>query len=224
MKLSRRPRTRELPERGFSLAEVVVTVAVLAIIVAVAAPNLAGYYNQKRITETAGILGSLAQSLNTVAVNSKSRGFLQMDSTAATRKYPQKLSHLVVRIGLTDRQCSAAGTTAYVAADTIFWNRWGPFSTLNIIPDQGVSTPLGWIRDSVVKGSAGAGTVGSVELHMDSLARDDARALDLELDDAIDSTAGIIRFVNSPSVSTLRLVRFLLPSPVMTSPTQVGCP
>jgi prepilin-type N-terminal cleavage/methylation domain-containing protein len=210
--------------RGFSLAEVVVAAAVLAIVVAVAAPSLSGYYNQKRIDETAAALESLSHSLNNPQIASDSRGFLQMDSSSATNKYPQKLSHLTIQISTTDRQCSAAGTTAYVAADTLFWKRWGPFSTTNIIPNQGVATPLGWIRDSVVKGSAAAGTVGWVELHMDSLARDDALALDQAIDDGIDSLSGLIRFVNSPSVSTLRFVRFLLPSPINTGTTQIGCP
>jgi type II secretory pathway pseudopilin PulG len=215
---------RRRSQNAFSLAEVVVTAGILAIIIAIAAPSLSGYYNQRRVTETATILKSLSGSLNNPQMGSGDRGFLQMDSTSNTNKYPQKLSHLAVQISTTDRQCSITGTTAYIAADTLFWKRWGPFSTLNIIPNQGVATPLGWIRDSVVKGSLAAGTVGWVELHMDSLARDDARALDDQIDNGIDSLTGLIRFVNSPSVSTLRLVRFLVSSPIATTPAQIGCP
>jgi hypothetical protein len=201
----------------------VVTAAILVIIIAVALPNLAGYNNQKRVNETAAILNSLATALNNPQVGPEGRGFLQMDSTGTTRKYPQKLSHLTIKITTADKQCATA-STVYLGADTIYWNRWAPFSDINIIPNQGVATPLGWIRDSVVKGAAGAGTAGWVELHLDSLARDDARALDLKIDDAIDSLTGLIRFVNSPSASTLRFVRFLVSSPVTTTPTQVGCP
>jgi prepilin-type N-terminal cleavage/methylation domain-containing protein len=212
--------------RGFTLAEVVVTAVVLVIIAAAALPALSGYYSQQRVDDTREILVSLNQSINNHSPVSGGRGFGRLVS--ATRKYPGKLSQLTTQIIPADRQCQvAAGATAYVAADTgvAGWKLGAPYSGLPIVLNQGVETPLGWVHDSVIKGTVAAGTTGFAEVHIDSVARDDVLALDLMIDDAVDSTAGFIRFVNATglsSASKLRLVRFLIPSPV-NGATQVGC-
>jgi prepilin-type N-terminal cleavage/methylation domain-containing protein len=211
---------------GFTLAEVVVTAAILVIIAAAALPALSGYYSQKRVSDTRDILVSLSLSLANHNVAAGGRGFLRLVN--ATRKYPGKLSHLTVPILPADKQCQVAGgATVYTAADTGIagWKVGTPYSGLEIIPNKGVNTPLGWVHDSVVKGTTAAGTTAFAELHIDSVSRDDARNLDLAIDDAIDSTTGFIRFVNATGLSSgsnLRLVRFLISSPV-NGATQIGC-
>lgn len=212
--------------RGFTLAEVVVTAAVLVIIAAAAVPALSGYYSQQRVNDTRDMLASLSLSVNNHNTVSGTRGFGRVVN--ALRKYPGKLSHLTVPILPTDRPCQVAGgVTGYSTADTgtVGWKTSAPYSGLNIVAAKGVETPLGWIHDSVVKGTVAAGTTGFAELHIDSVARDDARALDFAIDDAIDSASGYIRFWNATGLtsgSNLRLVRFLIPSPV-SGTTQIGC-
>src|SRR5205085_7867715 len=95
----------------------------------------------------------------------------------------------------------------------------------NIIPNQGVETPLGWVHDSVVKGTIAAGTTAFAELHIDSVARSDVLELDAAIDDAADSLTGLVRWVNATGLSSgsnLRLVRFLISSP-LNGTTQIGC-
>ena len=194
------------------------------IIAAAAVPALAGYYSQQRVSDTRDVLLSLSLSVNNHNNRNGTRGFGRLVN--ATRKYPFKLSQLTIQILPTDKQCQvAAGAAGYVAADTTAWKTGAPYSGLNIVLNKGVETPLGWVHDSVVKGTAAAGTTGYAELHIDSIASDDARSLDLIIDDAIDSTAGFVRWVNGTGLSSgsnLRLVRFLLPSPV-SGATQIGC-
>jgi prepilin-type N-terminal cleavage/methylation domain-containing protein len=211
---------------GFSLAEVVVTAAVLVIIAAAALPSLSGYYSQKRVNDTRDVLVSLSMSIANQNVAAGERGFGRVVN--ATRKYPGRLSQLTIPILPADRQCQiAGGATGYAAADTgtTGWKAGAPYSGLNIVLDKGVETPLGWVHDSVVKGTIAAGTTGFAELHIDSVARNDVVNLDAAIDDNVDSTSGMIRFVNATglsSASNLRLVQFLIPSPV-SGTTQIGC-
>jgi prepilin-type N-terminal cleavage/methylation domain-containing protein len=220
------PASPSRQRRAFTLAEVIVTAAVLVIIAAAALPALAGYYSQQRLSGTRDVLLSLSMSLANHNSAGGERGFLRVVN--ATRKYPGKLSHLTIPILPTDRQCqTAGGATVYTAADTGIagWKVGAPYSGLNIIQNKGVQTPLGWVHDSVVKGTIAAGTTGFIELHIDSVARDDVQNLDALIDDATDSTTGFVRWVNATglsSASNLRLVRFLVSSPV-SGTSQIGC-
>jgi prepilin-type N-terminal cleavage/methylation domain-containing protein len=202
--------------RGFTLAEVVVATIVLAIVAGVAVASFAGYNNQKRVAETAEILASLGTSLNNNNTAGGGMGFLQ----TVSRKYPRQLNHLTRQILRTDLSCIAA---VYVTADTVAWRTWAPYSGLNIIQGQGVATPIGWVHDSVVKGTAGAGTAGWVELHIDSISPDDAQSLDILVDNSSNAAAGLVRYVPTTGVPTLRLVRYLIPSPVTAGVAQIGC-
>jgi prepilin-type N-terminal cleavage/methylation domain-containing protein len=212
--------------RGFTLAEVVVTAAVLVIIAAITMPSLAGYYNIKNVAETKATLLSLGLALNNQSVIAQDRGFLQQVNT----KYPQKLSYLTTPIvSATSTQCGSTVATplTFGVADVTAWNAAGPFTDINVIANKGVATPLGWVHDSVVKGASAVGTAGWVELHIDSIERADVRALDSLIDTSVDSAAGQIRFVTAttlPNSSTLRLIRFLVSSPLSSATAQIGCP
>lgn len=201
---------------GFTLAEVVVATIIMAVIAAVAVTSLAGYYNQKRVAETAVILASLGTSLNNNNTAGGGMGFLQI----VARKYPRQLNHLTRQILTTDLSCIGA---VYTAANATAWATAAPYSGLNIIQGQGVATPLGWVHDSVVKGTAGAGTAGWVELHIDSLSPDDAQALDILIDNTSNAATGLVRYVATTGVPSLRLIRYLLPSPVTGGTNQIGC-
>jgi prepilin-type N-terminal cleavage/methylation domain-containing protein len=207
--------------RGFTLAEIVVSAVILTIIAAVAVPSFSGYYSQKRATDTAGTLNSLALSLNNYNNQVGPLGYLQ-----TVLKYPQRLNHLTNKISTTDKQCSGA---AYTGTMVTAWLTRGPYSGLNIVSGMGVATPLGWVHDSVIKGTQ-TGTFGSsqsgwVELHIDSLSDTDVQNLDVLVDNAIDSTTGLIRDSTATATLTsahLHLVRFLLPAP-LNGANSIGC-
>jgi hypothetical protein len=101
------------------------------------------------------------------------------------------------------------------------WRASPPYSSYNIIPLQGVATPLGWIQDTVVKGTQtganGSSPKGWVELHIDSLSTADVQAIDLAVDDVVDSASGIVRDSTARGTATslnLHLLRFLIPAPL----------
>lgn len=207
--------------------EIVVVSVILVVVAAVALPNLAGYYNNKRALETVSILTELGRSLNNNNVLNGDFGFLQ-----TVLRYPLRLSHMNVKITTSDRQCSAA---VYTAAQVAAWRLSPPYSRLNIQPLKGVATPLGWIQDTVVKGTQ-TGTFGSsqkgwIELHLDSLSTTDVEMIDLLVDEAIDSTAGVIRDSTARGTATslnLHLLRFLIAAPAFKrsgagADSMIGC-
>jgi prepilin-type N-terminal cleavage/methylation domain-containing protein len=201
--------------RGFTLMEVVVVGVILTIIAAIVVPNAAGYYNQKRASDTVAILKSLSVSLNNPNGMAGDYGFLQ-----TVLRYPLRLSHLTLLITTADRQCSGA---VYTAAQVAAWRASPAYSSYNILPLQGVATPLGWIQDTVVKGTRndatepGSSPRGWVELHLDSLSTTDVQAIDLAVDGVVDSTKGIVRDSTARGTATslnLHLLRFLVPAPL----------
>jgi hypothetical protein len=121
---------------------------------------------------------------------------------------------LRIPITTSDQQCSGA---VYTPAQVALWRSTPPFTTLNVATGQGVATPLGWIHDSVLKGTAAAGTAGYVELHIDSLSTDDVAAVDVKIDGASDSTSATVRYTTATGTLTsanLHLLRFLIPAPI----------
>jgi prepilin-type N-terminal cleavage/methylation domain-containing protein len=199
--------------RGFSLIEIVAAVAILTILAALIIPSIAGYDNQRRTTATVTILKSLGTSLNNSNAMGDDYGFLQ-----TVLRYPIRLSHLTVAITTADKQCSGA---VYTAAMVSAWRSSPRYTSYNILPLQGVSTPLGWIQDTVVKGTQsgtfGSSPVGYVELHIDSLSTADVQAIDLAVDEVVDSSAGLVRDSTARGTATtanLHLLRFLIPAPL----------
>jgi prepilin-type N-terminal cleavage/methylation domain-containing protein len=195
--------------RGFTLVEVVVAAAIMAIVAAAVAPSLMGYYNARRSAETADILDSLGLALNNAVWMNGYQGFLQTVGT-----YPLQLHSLTTQITATDKQCSGAVFTSGAGGQTSLWRSSPPFTLLNIIAGNGVSTPLGWIRDSVIKGTTANNTAGWVELHMDSISLADAQRLDSLIDrSAVGAGTGLLRYGNSPNAG-FQLVRYLIAAPL----------
>lgn len=195
--------------------EIVVVGVILTIIVAIVVPNAAGYYNQKRASGTVDILKSLSLSLNNPNGMADDYAFLQ-----TVFRYPQRLSHLTLKITVADKQCSGA---VYTAAQVAAWRASPAYSSYNILPLQGVATPLGWIQDTVVKGTRndatelGSAPRGWVELHLDSLSTTDVQAIDLMVDDVVDSTKGLVRDSTARGTAVglnLHLLRFLVSAPL----------
>jgi hypothetical protein len=208
--------------------EIVVVGVILTIVAAIVVPNVAGYYNQKRASDTVAILKSLSLSLNNPNGMANDLGFLQ-----TVLRYPSRLSHLTVKILVTDKQCSGV---VYTAAQVAAWRASPAYSSYNILPLQGVATPLGWIQDTVVKGTRndaiepGSSPKGWVELHLDSLSTADVQAIDLAIDDVVDSTKGLVRDSTARGTATalnLHLLRFLVSAPLLrrsgATDSTMGC-
>lgn len=206
---------------GFTLAEIVVSAVILTVIAAIALPSYAGYNNAKRASDTATILNSLALSLNNYNNQAGPTGYLQ-----TVGKYPQFLHHLTSAITTSDKQCSGA---VYTTTQVSNWLKHAPYSGLDIVTSNGVSTPLGWVHDSVIKGTHtgafGSSQSGWVELHIDSVSTTDVLSLDSLVDNGIDSTQGLIRdstATNTLTSANLHLIRFLIPAPLNGS-NSIGC-
>jgi prepilin-type N-terminal cleavage/methylation domain-containing protein len=203
---------------GFTLAEVVVSAAILGLGAAIAVPMLGGYYDHKRATDTQALLASLSLSLENPNVQAGQLGFLY-----AVGKYPFRISHLTNKITLNDSSCSKV---KYVANDTTAYNvhitngaiMGPPYSGLPIVQNKGLYTPLGWVHDTVVKGA----TAGWVELHVDSVSADDAQLLDIAVDGSSTPTTGLVQYATSPTNGSFQLVRYLIPAPVNGTTTK-GC-
>ena len=212
---------------GFSLIEVIAAFAILTIVAAVIVVSVAGYDNQKRATATVTILKSLSLSLNKSNVMGADLGYLQ-----TVLRYPSRLSHLTTLITASDNKCAAG---AYNATQIAAWRAIPSYSNYNIIPLKGVATPVGWIKDTVVKGTQnganGSSQKGYVELEIDSLSAADVDAIDLAIDDAVNASAGLLRDSTAHGAQPtedLHLLRFLIPAPTFKrsgagADTTTGC-
>lgn len=202
---------------GFTLAEVVVSAAILAIGAAVSIPIFAGYYDNQRATTTRNLLQSLSLSLNNPNAAAGNLGFL-----SSLGKYPFRISQLTIKVTTNDSSCSHA---KYSTTDTTNYNLHGtapvlspPYSGLPIVQYRGLYTPLGWVHDTVVKGA----TPGWVELHIDSVSTDDAQMLDIAVDGSSTPSTGLLRYATSTTNANFQLVRYLIPAPLNGANT-TGC-
>jgi prepilin-type N-terminal cleavage/methylation domain-containing protein len=216
--------------RAFSIPEVMFALTILGLVVAVAIPAIAGYVSMSRARGTAKIFESLGYSL--VGNNDQQRtaldgrGFIDTLRNYRGRggfinsvvdpglkappyaTYPARLRHLVIAPTTADLDCTG---TNYTATKVTAWNAKSPFSDLLISPGYGVNSPLGVIRDSVYKGSGN--TANLIELRLDSVKPQDAQNLDAAIDGDLDSAAGQLRYIQSPTGGApLRLIKYVLPA------------
>ena len=98
--------------RAFSIAEVVVSVSILAIMGALVIPNVTRYLYRARIQADADVLDSL--------------GYAKMEFTKTITLYPGRISDFgtIIKIGdpsVCNSIAPSNGTTAYASADTEQW-------------------------------------------------------------------------------------------------------
>jgi prepilin-type N-terminal cleavage/methylation domain-containing protein len=199
-----RPRRRADARRarGFTLPEVLVSTAILVLLGAMTVPSLVSYKNAKDARAVSSTLSAVALSLNNPNSYLGNLGFVQRVGF-----YPQQLSHLITPISTAMKDCTGA---AYTSGEVSSWTAGAPYSTSLIIANQGIPTPLGWIRDTVYVSA----TTDYVELRMDSVETDDVQNLDLAVDLFSDSTLGVLRYEPEPAAptnATLHRVRYLIP-------------
>jgi len=194
-----------IERRGIALIAVVVTLALIAAAAAVVVPVLAGHEQMRDVTETREILQSLEYSItNGTGSANGAQGF----RTSIGNKLPARLSQLVIPITSSDHRCSGS---KYGGGDINDWNNNGPFSGLYIAVGDGVQTPIGMIRDTVLPTANAKVPNGEMGFVMDSIAADDAQLLDLLVDGTSppDSSSGRLLYDASPSWPARRVVYYL---------------
>ncbi len=168
-------RTRE--RRGFAYIWAMVTIAVLAAIIAAAAPYLYSTGDATRMATTATELRAIGVAVNT------------FEQTEA-RKFPGKISYLDIAITTTSAN-SCWATNAFSGADVTTWSNNAPYIT-TYLPTGGIWTPIGLIRDSIPSRSTNHSD--SIWLELPGVSAEDARLLDITIDGTADSTKDTVRF------------------------------
>lgn len=189
---------------------VVVGVMVIAILAAVAMPTLGESVRFNDAQRTAEMLNSLSLSLYNSNSALGNPGFAQWAG-----QYPSALNQLEFQITTAQTSCLGARYKSTAASK---WATSGqpPYSPLSVVPQVGVTTPLGVIRDTIIKTTSPSNTW--VELHIDSLSTVDANNLDIAVDGAADSTTesstNLLRYTTEPGTATsakLHQARYLIP-------------
>jgi prepilin-type N-terminal cleavage/methylation domain-containing protein len=192
---------------GFTIAEMVVSVAILAIVAAVVIPNATRYIYQQRLTSDVALLDSIVAG--------------RQDFRNALNAYPGRMSHLATAItgngfNLGD-STSCNGTnggtiTFYSAGNVSFWTgatpstppkHAGPYFG-RPIPKTGLQLSIGVAQDNLVRLS-GNNTVGFQNIIVPAVSYADAIAFD-RIVDGFDlaganrtDTAGTVRWSSTPS-------------------------
>ena len=163
--------------RGFTITEVVIAVAIMAILAAVTLPTVAGYLSRQKIESTATTLGDLQNSITTFK--------------AKVGNYPSRLTHLAKGITASDTtsctgRVSATPLTLYPTPAN--WTSGGPYYT-KASSDKGFPLPVGTARDTLFRNVPSATTV-FLQIKIPSVRFQDARALNDEIDGATDLDQG----------------------------------
>jgi len=196
---------RSRPARGFTLPEVLVSTAILVLLAAMTVPSLVSYKNAKDARAVASTLTGISLSVNNVNRALGNLGFYQRVGV-----FPGHPSDLITPITTAKKNCAG---TAYTTGNVSAWAAGAPYSSSLLVPNSGIPTPLGWIRDTVYQSA----TNDYVELRIDSVETGDARNIDLAVDQFDDSTLGVVRYEAepaAPTVTSLHRVRYLISAPV----------
>ena len=171
-------RLRRFPSRrrkGFSLAEILVALAILAALAAVLIPAVAGQISKSDATRTIQDITAIRTGIE--------------QFVADVHRYPGKVSHLANLI-----------TTAQMDVNNATYpqslvNRWkGPYLGRDTLPG-GYQTGFGAVvRDSLVRLTFQAG-VNYATVVIAGITQTDFNRIDIEVDGAVDATSGMLRWV-----------------------------
>ena len=204
----RRDRTQR---RGFTLAVIVVSLVVLALAAAVAAPLVFSANDQLAAQRTGEILNSIRVSLDKNASDATGN----VGYCSQVGRCPASLSQLTNKIAAGDKCCCNLGNT-YNNSHVTNWLGIAPLSGLPIVKGIGLPTPLGVIHDSMVL----SGT-SKIELHIDSVEQYKAIYLDSMVDGTVNAAAGAVQYALSPGTTAAKnlfLVKFIMTSGLTTCP------
>lgn len=184
-----RSRTRT----AFTLIEVAVAAAIIAMLAAVTAPSLIGYLDKQKAQTTADQLEALASGIAAFASAVKTA------AAATSSTYPGFISELTSQIPLNSQtwhnSCTQLATTGrFNATATTTWSNNGPFLTF-LVPQGGLQTPLGLIADSLTRANPTA-VATTLSIRMVDIDTADATMLDQIIDGGDGATSGTLRISN----------------------------
>jgi prepilin-type N-terminal cleavage/methylation domain-containing protein len=193
---------------GFTLAEVAVSAAILAMLAAVSVPYMSSFLDKQRVQTTADKLAALADGIAGFASSVKT-----IATVSTSTAYPGMISQLANQIvannaAASHNSCGSATGAFNVTAVTTGWTSNGPFVNF-YIPPGGLKTPLGMVSDSMVRTPVTA-IPGTLAIRMLAVDTADASLLDLVVDGAVDGTAGTLRFTIN-GVTHLADISYLVP-------------
>ena len=167
---------------GFTIAEVLVLLALFTIVIAIVAPNATRLLNRGGARASAESLENLATSLLAFREN--------------VGNFPLRPIHLSAPITTADR--NACGVL-YTNGDVQQWR--GPYVD-RLLTAGGIPLPIGTLKDSIyVAGSTMVMTVLAV-------ANDDALEIDQQVDGGDGAAGGTVRWTGGASVT----LRYLVPA------------
>ena len=184
------PTSRIFPGRrkGFSLAEILVALAILAALAAVLIPAVAGQISKSDVTRTMQDLTSIRTGIE--------------QFVADVHRYPGKVSQLGNQITTLQMDVNNALYPAGLVG------RWkGPYLGRDTLPG-GYQTGFGAVvRDSVVKLTFQAG-VNYATVVIAGITQTDFNRMDAEIDGTVSATTGLLRWVTGGG-SGVDTVKFL---------------
>lgn len=176
--------------RGFSLAELLVGMAIIALLAAVLIPAVAGQISKSDATRTVQDISAMRTGIE--------------QFVADVRRYPGKLSHLTNPISNTQRDVNGVLYPNTLVA------RWkGPYVARDTSAGStGFITGYGAVaQDSLVRLTYQAG-VNYVTIRIAGITQADFDRLDVDIDGAASATSGVLRWVTG-GASNVDTVKFL---------------
>jgi general secretion pathway protein G len=170
---------------GFTLAEILVALAIIALLTAVIIPTVGGRLRQSQASAIADELTSLTTAINAYRQN--------------VLKYPLKLD-LLTNTPTTASQDICG--TLMVAANI---NKWqGPYLARPITTDTDFPVGDATVNDLLVRNPSSGAGVGTLQIKMDVVDTVAAVALESQYDGNADFTSGSILWTRTnPGVGTL---------------------
>jgi general secretion pathway protein G len=173
-------------KRGFTLAEILVAVAIIALLTAVILPTIGGRLRQSQASAIASELTNLTTAINAYREN--------------VLKYPYKLDLLT--------NTPVAGTSADICGTLMVAlnvNKWqGPYLARPIITNTDFPIGDATVNDQLVRTPALGAGVGTLAIKIDVVDTVAAVALEAQFDGNADFTTGSILWNRTnPGVGTL---------------------
>jgi prepilin-type N-terminal cleavage/methylation domain-containing protein len=180
---------------GFTMAEVIVALAIMAVLGGILIPRIAGYLDSQRISSTATIVADLGTSISRFKT--------------AVGYYPGALSQLTTPIlagapgtgDETDCHGSPGSKVTYSSTQATNWvnNGPGPYYTKAMVKAFGLQLPIGMADDRITRSSNNK-TAGFISITVPNVSLYDAR----DLNTAVDGTTDVEGASSTNSVGTIR--------------------
>ncbi|HEY4217825.1 MAG TPA: prepilin-type N-terminal cleavage/methylation domain-containing protein [Gemmatimonadaceae bacterium] len=174
---------------GFTLIEIAVAAAIMAMLAMVTAPYFVGYLDKQRAETTADQLQSIAAGI--IAFGNA----VKTGAAATNTTYPGFISELTSQIisgsNTWHNSCTQLNTGRFNATAQTDWSNNGPFLSF-LVPQGGLETPFGVIADSLFRGTPSA-VATTLSIRMPGIDVAYGTLLDLVIDGGDGSNSGTLR-------------------------------